>query len=147
MANNINELMNQLNPQISDSFSKDVVPKVKKELHEEILYTYEEYEPLNPQDRRYMDEGYGDEDLIVEDINITNRGISARIENLAEPRGEHKYGELELSYYIENGVYSKGVEVPARPAFQRTIDLIEDEDIIYKELKKSLAKKGIKLER
>lgn len=132
-VNSIEELKQVLSQKISKAISES--DELKQAVNEGSKQIYDEFEPMTYQ-RRYEEGGFGDPDNINVDIQNTDDRIEVTITNDTLANGDDA-GEY-LDYYIDNGIYEWNRRPPERHFMEYSKNIIEENDLIKKVIKKGL---------
>lgn len=137
----ISEILLEFKKDMLRAVDGKVNNKIKQIYKEEVDEAYNEYEPTSYQ-RRYDNNGFGDESNFDEDISLSNSGINYTLTNEAKPSYQSQY---RLDEIIEEGKYNWKNKPEARPVYKRTQEKLESENIIENELEDVLSSMGWEL--
>lgn len=138
VINNVDNILLELHKNIARIADSKLAKEVKEIYKEEVDYMYSEFSPLE-YERRYENNGFGDENNLDIDIQLGKDSVSLELVNEAES----VTSTLRLDTIIEEGRYDwKGQNPEPRPVYQRTSDRILTEQIAENILESGLRKIG-----
>lgn len=109
--------------------------ELKEAVNQGSKQIYDEFEPMTYQ-RRYEEGGFGDTDNIDMEVEVTGNGVEVTLTNNTLANGDNE-GEY-LDYYIDNGIYEWNRKPPERHFMEYSKNIIEENDLIKKVIKKGL---------
>lgn len=109
--------------------------ELKEAVNQGSKQIYDEFEPMTYQ-RRYEEGGFGDTDNIHMEVQATGNGVEVTMTNDTLANGDNE-GEY-LDYYIDNGIYEWNRQPPERHFMEYSKNIIEENDLIKKVIKKGL---------
>lgn len=134
------------------SIETDMDEEIKEVCVEENEHIYTEYEPKNgdivSRYRQGIDGSFADKSNLESDVKIVGDFVEYEVKNERQSDCLCDYCENEdtyLDYYIENGIAGTSF-IPKRPANERVIERIENEDIVKTSFRKTFNKFGIKID-
>ena len=133
---NIDDLLNDLQDDVNEVSKDKVTKEVEEVLWEESNVIYSEFTPVTYLRRGDENGGYGDKDMISSNVEISDNGINIDVQNNSTTNGDKEMEYLDT--IIENGIYSWNRQPPPRPVFNRTLQRLQDENIIQIALKSGL---------
>lgn len=132
---NLDDLFNDLEDEITNSMLAGEVNKVVKEVYaDNVERMYSTYEPNYYIRRGYSNGGFGDEDNWETNVTINGDNLELELTNEAKPVNDKNY---RLDEIIEEGIYDYG-NAPKRPVYEWTSEELNSSNIIEKALEKDL---------
>lgn len=148
MSQSISEIVKKITSEVNENIKEiangELTVEIKETYANEVEYMYSEYEPEYYVRRYYANGGFGSSDNHVVEPSYDKNGMVLTLKNTALADWDN-YGR-PLDYYIEYGIYNWKKHPDKRPVYERTIEVLEDEEIIKKVLKRELEKKGFNVE-
>lgn len=119
--------------------------KVREVYEEEVIKMYDEYTPKQKSKRRLQKGGFLDDRNWDDEVTLAKNGdVEYFLVNETEKRGKATQ-EKRLDEIIETGKgYFKGIKVPARPVYGRTIKRLTETDSLEKIICRELKRNGWK---
>ena len=136
------ELFADLEDDLADIMSNEVDKVVKEFYEEQVDHMYKEFKP-EVYCRRYENGGFKDKDNWQSEVKNIKDTIEYTMENTTGTNGDNKGDRLDE--YIEEGIYG-GHGYVKRPAYERSMERIESENVVEEAMENQLKKAGWEFE-